>query len=543
MKPAPLPKHRPRRSVAPVLLALAGAPLALTGCKVGPDYTTPAAPVPERWLDLQAQTSPQASPQGAATPADAPPERWWTTFGDPRLDRLIELATTQNLSLRQAGLRVIQARAARGLAVGQFFPQTQAATGSLSNNRVSQNSPQGAGDRSYHDASIGLDAVWELDFWGRFRRGVESADASLEAAVADYDSVLVLLAADVASTYISIRQLDEQLAFTRANVTSLTDTLDLTGVRFRAGAVSELDVSTAQATLSNTRALLPQLEDARRQAVLSLSVLLGQTPSELTDLLAGATAVPEAPARLAAGVPADLLRRRPDVRRAERTAAAYSAQIGVATADLYPSIRVSGRTSFVTSSYEGRLSPGLENLLDAQSFQGFIGLDASWPIFNYGRIENNIRIADAQYQQAVTQYQNTVLVAAAEVESAFSSFLRSRERADHLAASVSAAQRSVELALIQYRQGAIDFLRVNQAQVELVDRQNSFVAARADIAIGAISAYRALGGGWEVRGASEFIPQSTIDEMRARTDWGDILPASTTTPPADSKEPPHADSH
>jgi NodT family efflux transporter outer membrane factor (OMF) lipoprotein len=333
-----------------------------------------------------------------------------------------------------------------------------------------------------------------------------------------------VLTADVASNYVQIRSVQEQLNYTRANVKSQQDTLTLTQVRLKAGAVSELDVATAQATLSNTQALIPQLEDSLRQAKLALCVLLGRTPSDLGVELGDAGTVPLAPADIAVGIPADLLRRRPEVRRAERTAAAFSAQIGVATADLYPSVTIKGQTGFHTSDFGSPgLSPHAHNLLDADSFEGFIGLDVNWAILNYGRIENNIRASDARFQEAVVAYQQTVLQAASDVESGLSTFLRSREQAAFLTESVTAAQRTLELSLIQYRQGAADFIRVNQAQVDLVERQNSLVIVRARVAAGAIATYRALGGGWETRIGTEFVPQQTIDEMRARTDWGDIL--------------------
>lgn len=485
-----------------------------TGCMVGPNYSRPKADVSDAWLDIKTSKQDKVS-------ADA---RWWSTFDDPTLTALVDRALTQNLTLRQAGLRVIQARALRGIEVGQFFPQSQTATGQVSNNRVSKNSPLATGDRSYNDYSLGLQAAWELDFWGKFRRGIESADASLDASVADYDSILIMVVADVASNYVQIRSLQEQLNYTRANVKSQQDTLALTQVRLNAGAVSELDVSTARATLSNTQALIPQLEDALRQAQLALCVLLGRTSSDLAGELGGAGTVPLAPAEIAVGIPADLLRRRPEVRRAERAAAALSAQIGVASADLYPSITIKGLSGFHTSDFRSPgLSPTAHNILDAQSFEGFIGLDVNWPILNYGRIENNIRASDARFQEAVVAYQQTVLQAASDVESALSTFLRNREQGAFLTESVTAAQRTLELSLIQYRQGAIDFIRVNQAQVDLVERQNSLVIARARVASGAIATYRALGGGWETRIGAEFVPRETIDEMRARTNYGDIL--------------------
>jgi len=368
------------KSAAGAVICLA-ASLGMTGCMVGPNYSRPRADVTEGWLDIKSPATSRANDNAT----------WWRTFNDPALTALVEQALKQNLTLRQAGLRVIQARALRGVAVGQFFPQSQAGTGSISNNRVSKNSPQAFGDRSFRNLSLGLEAAWELDFWGKFRRGIESADASLDASVADYDSALVILVADVASNYVQIRSIQEQLGFTRANVKLQQDTLALTQVRFNAGAVSELDVSTARATLTNTQSLIPQLQDSLRQAKLALCVLLGRTPSELGTELPGEGPVPTAPAEIALGIPADLLRRRPDVRRAERFAAALSAQTGVATADLYPSVTIKGTSGFHSSTFQSPgFSPHLHNLLDADSFEGFIGLDINWPILNYGRIQNNI---------------------------------------------------------------------------------------------------------------------------------------------------------
>jgi len=483
---------------------------------VGPDYSRPSAPIADAWIDMKVASS------GTGPAVDV--TNWWTQFGDPGLNELVHRALEQNLTLRQAGLRVIQARAQRGISVGEFFPQQQAAVGEAALNQLSANTPQGIGDRSFSNYSLGLQAAWELDFWGRFRRGIESADAALEASVADYDAVMVLLAADVGSTYIDIQALQEQLGFTTANVKAQKDTLELTEVRLAAGAVSEVDVTTARATLANTQSLVPELEDALRRATMSLCVLLGRTPSDLTSELGSSRVVPAAPADIAVGVPADLLRRRPDVRRAERTAAVLSAQIGAATADLYPAITITGATGLQTSTFRTPAhSPGAGDLFDSDSFAGFVGLGFNWPILNYGRVENNIRVADARFQEAIVAYQNTVLQAAADVETGLSSFLRNRERSAFLEESVAAAQRTVELSLIQYRQGAADFLRVNQAQVDLVNRQNSLVIARAGIAHGAIDTYRALGGGWETHAGQEFVPRETIEEMRQRTDWGDLL--------------------
>lgn len=489
--------------------------VSLAGCMVGPDYQRPEAAVNDGW----------GEGTGGETPAEVVEGRWWELFRDPALDALIEDARRQNLTLRAAGLRVLEARAARGVAVGRFFPQLQEAFGGLEYNQLSENDAGAGGDTTFGRDSIGLQAAWELDFWGKFRRGIEAADAELLATVADYDAVLVSLAADVATNYILARSLEERLSYARANVQLQAETLALTQTRFRAGAVSELDVATARATLAKTRALIPDLEDGLRQSTLALSVLLARTPTDLEAELGPAEAgrVPEAPPRIAAGIPADLLRRRPDVRAAERLAAARSARIGEATANLYPSISITGSTAFISSTFDGPRNPGLGDLFETDSFAGFIGLGVNWPVLNYGRIESAIRVQDARYEQAAAAYQETVLRAAADVEAGLSAFLRSREKTVHLAEAVDASRRSVELSLIQYRAGAVDFIRVNNAQTSLVEQQDSLVTSRASIALGAVRAYRALGGGWEIREGSEFIDPETAERMRARTDWGHVL--------------------
>ncbi|MEE8153941.1 MAG: TolC family protein [Phycisphaerales bacterium] len=248
-------------------------------------------------------------------------------------------------------------------------------------------------------------------------------------------------------------------------------------------------------------------------------------PSELTDLLPETGLIPVAPPEVLVGIPANLLRRRPDVRSAEQIAAVLSAQIGVAEADLYPTVHLFGSTGFRTGDSFGAdgMTKDLGDLFDSDSYFGFIGLNFSWPIFNYGRIKNNVRIQDAKFQQAIVNYENTVLRAAAEVESGLSGFLRAREEATHLRESVGATQRSVELSTTQYREGTADFIRVLTAQTFLVAQQDRLAATEAKIALNLISTYKSLGGGWEIRRGNEFIPDALREEMRERTDWGDIM--------------------
>jgi NodT family efflux transporter outer membrane factor (OMF) lipoprotein len=514
--------HGPRSARSAVLVV--GAVALVGGCtEVGPNYVRPDAPVDDAWLTQQPE-SPDAKP---AAPVD---QSWWESFSDPTLAALVKRAYSQNLTLRAAGLRVIEARARRGIAVGQFFPQVQQANGTFTHNHPSENGPFPVEGGNYEEANVGVDAAWELDFWGKFRRGIESADADVLSSVADYDSVLVTLVSDVATNYILIRALEEQIGYSKANVELQKDTLALTDTRFKAGAVSELDVATARATLANTQALVPFQENDLRQAKLALCVLLGRTPSELETELAvpeGAAPpqqrVPAAPGRIAVGIPADLLRRRPDVRSAERAAAAQSARIGVAKADLYPSISIKGSTGFSSVNVNDSRKLHVGDIADHDAFYGFLGLAVNWPILNYGRIENNVRVQDALYEESVAAYRQTVLQAAADVEGGLSVFLKSRERLAFLAESVAATQRSVDLSLIQYRTGATDFIRVNTAQSQLVTQQIDMVSAQAATALGAVRTFRALGGGWEIREGAEFVDPDTQKRMTERTNWGDVM--------------------
>ncbi len=489
------------------------------GCLIGPDYQTPPTEVNAAWLEASAQGGPVVDARASAT--------WWEVFDDPTLNHLVETAWRENLGLRVAGLRVLEARARRGIAVGRFFPQTQEAFGGISGNQLSANVPGGEGDRRFAADEVGFQAVWEIDVWGKFRRGIEAADAEVLASLANYDQVLVSLVSEVASTYVLLRSLEERLAIARSNAELQRETLNLTQIRFRAGAVSELDVSTAKATLLNTEALIPLFENGIRESTLVLCVLLGRPPSTLADLLTppdgAAPKVPDAPAQIAAGLPADLLRRRPDVRAAERIAAAECARIGAAETELLPRISIAGVTGFASSNFDGLRTPELGNIFDGDSFQGFIGLEVNWPILNYGRIIGAVRAQDAAFEQAATTYQDSVLRAASEVEAGLSRFLRSRERRDALAESVVAAKRSVELSLIQYRAGAVDFIRVNDAQTVQLQQEDLLVDARAAIALGAIAAYRGMGGGWEIRGDAELVDQATIERMRSTVNWGDVL--------------------
>jgi NodT family efflux transporter outer membrane factor (OMF) lipoprotein len=507
------------RGTGVLSLALA---VASTGCtKVGPDFEPLPAPAAETWIE--AEEEPKINEQAADVSA------WWTVFDDPVLNELVERASKQNLTLQIAGVRILEARARLGIAIGDQYPQVQDAVGGYDYNRASKNAPNSAGgNRSFGAAGIGLDASWEIDFWGRFQRGIESADAALGAQIADYDDLLVSLTAEVARTYVLVREFEERIVLVKGNIEIQKRTLEITDAQFRGGQVTELDVQQSKALLHSTEALLPTFEASRRQATNALSVLLGLPPQDLKGILGAQGVIPTAPPEVAIGIPAELLRRRPDIRRAELDAASQSARIGVAEADLYPRFTLAGFIGFETSHNGGRQSnnASLTDLFDGDSFTGFIGPSVSLPLFNYGRLTNNVRVEDARFQQLVINYQDAVLRAYQEVEDAIAGFLNSQQQSVFLASGVTASQRSVDLALLQYREGLVDYTRVLNAQEFLVAQQDDLANSRSLIAQGLIGIYRGLGGGWQLRGENEFVPEAIEEQMRARTDWGDILPAS-----------------
>jgi NodT family efflux transporter outer membrane factor (OMF) lipoprotein len=417
---------------------------------------------------------------------------WWTVFNDAVLNDLVQTAYRENLTLREAGFRVLQARASLGIAIGELFPQTQDMVGGYTRRGVSVNvanriaTPQ----RWFSTWDYGFGLAWEMDFWGRFRRAVEAADDTLNASVENYDDVLVLLISDVASDYVRYRVLEQQLAYTRAQVKLQTDILEVAKAKFKGGQVSELDVNQAQANLSATLVVIPQLEIALREVNDQLCILLGLPAEDLKARL-GAAAVPTAPTSVAVGIPADLLRRRPDVRRAERQAAAQSAEIGVAEADFYPQISLDATWGW--SAQE------LKDLFASGSFRGSIGPAFRWQILNYGRILNNVRLQDARFQELVATYQQTVLKANGEVEDGLARFIKAQDERKNANDSVVAQLAAVKDALAQYKGGLTDFNRVAVIEEQLVQRQNQLAQAEGDIALGLIQVYRALGGGWQIR--------------------------------------------
>ncbi len=449
------------------------------GWKVGPNYIQPP-------VDLAAQWHEGDEPHLQAAPVDRPD--WWTVFEDPVLSRLIESAHRQNLDLRAAGTRVLQTRAQRDLVAGKLFPQSQQALGAYAHAQLSKNLGLPLGPYVNLWAS-GLPVSWEIDFWGRFRRALEAADANHDAAADGYNDALVLLLADTAETYVQIRVFQDRLRYARRNVEIQRGSLKLAETRFKEGATTQLDVRQARSSLNQTEAIVPPLQTGLRQANNRLCLLVGVPPSDLLAEL-GEASVPAAPTSVAAGIPAELLRRRPDVRRAEREAAAQSAQIGVAASDLYP--------RFALFGFLGYTADDFKDIFAMRSFTGLLLPNFQWPILNYGRLNNNIRVQRARFQEKVLNYRQTVLRSAQEVENGLVAFSQAWDQVRHLQDSVEDSEAVVELALVQYREGNVDFNRVYNLQAVLTTQQDQLAVARGNIALQLIATFKALGGGWEL---------------------------------------------
>jgi len=455
-------------------------------------------------------------------------------FHDPTLNRLIQIAYNQNLTLLSAGTRVLQARALLGIAIGVSYPQVQQGTGSLIYNRTSAATPlagPNAKPAYFWTDSLGVQAAWELDFWGKFRRGVESADGAYLASIASYDDVLVSLLGDVSATYIGVRATEQQIAIVRANVRKQEQALRIANAKYQGGGANELDVYQATNVLEQTRAAIPQLTIQLQQGQNALCVLLGIPPQPLGDLLAGSTGrIPSPPSTIAVGIPADLLRRRPDVRAAELLALAQSAQIGVAEAQLYPAISITGTFGGSASNTHGH---NLGQLVTSTGMTYAGGPAFQWDILNYGQVTNNVRLQDAKLQQLLVDYQNTVLTAQQQVDNGLSAFLQSRLQVAVLRRSAQAARGAFRVASVQYEEGAVDFTTVLIAEQNLLQAELNLAAASANVSLGLTAVYRALGGGWQIREDSSFVTIATIEQMRARTRWGSLLPpAGEPQPPA-----------
>lgn len=483
----------------------------LAGCTVGPEFATPNAEVAADWVEA-------TDPRVQTGEVDA---LWWKVFNDPLLDQLVELAYANNPTIEAAGVAVLQARAALGVATGDLYPQSQAigADGSIARNADPTGTTLPIFSDAYRTVRFGASTNWEIDLWGKFRRAIESADGDLIAAISAYDDALVTLVADVATVYVNIRIIEKRIVIADENVRSMRGSLGLANSRFNNGETSELDVAQARSTLREAEAQIPLLVGQLGQTKYSLALLLGITPDRIDALLTEG-AIPTAPPEVAIGIPTDLLRRRPDVREAEYQAAAQSALVGVAEANLYPAFSLSGTFGFASSDH-GAASLGDVTKWSSRTYS--FGPSITLPIFNYGQLTNQVRQQDAALQAAILKYQFTVLQAQQEVESGLVGFLQGQEVVEKYRAAVRAARQTTGLSIVQYRDGATDFSDVLDAQQSQLRLEDTLAQAEGSVPLNLISVYRALGGGWQLRGTDDFVSDDTKKQMQERTDWGDLL--------------------
>lgn len=474
------------RGCASLVLAL----VAIAGCKVGPDYGgPPAAPMPPAW---------HVTPDAAIELDRQWLGPWWQGFHDPTLDQLMEAAMAENLDLREAAARIVEARAQRCVVRADLFPQfnqsdsfthrKQAISGGFF---AGIGGLPGASIRSNLDQwTMGLDGSWEIDVFGRLRRLMEAADADIGAAQEDYRDVMVILLADVATNYVNVRTFQKRLQIAHENLEIQKRTLAFTQKRFQADLAAELDVAQARVNVESTASDIPLLEAGLQLALNRLSVLLGAPPGAVDELFRDVAPVPQPPNEIAIGIPAELIRRRPDVRRAERELAAQTARIGAAVGELYPKFSILG--SFGLDARQFDL------MFQRNAISATIGPNMQWQIFSYGRLRCNVMVQETRQQQQAIRYRAVVLRAAEEVDNALVNYVRERQRVGYLQSTVEASQRAVELSGQRYIGGDVSFLRVLDSQRSLLLSQDLLALSRANVSLYLIQLYRALGGGWQL---------------------------------------------
>jgi NodT family efflux transporter outer membrane factor (OMF) lipoprotein len=452
---------------------------------VGPDYKPPTTTMPAKWYGPTSQPTSRPAPQAQLI-------NWWTTFKDPQLTGLEERAVKGNLDIKLAQSRIRQARAQRGISQSPLWPTLDATAG------YSRTKASNVG-RPRDLFQVGLDAAWELDVFGGTRRDIESADASIQAADEGLRNTLVTLMAEVALDYIDLRGSQQQIFIAKENLQAQQKNADLTRKKFQGGLVGALDVANADAQVATTASTIPLFEQSARQTIYAISVLLGAEPGALANELMPIGKIPlvndlaqldvRTIPNVPLGVPSDLLRRRPDIRQAEAQLHAATAQIGVATADLYP--------KFTITANAGLQAPKFKGLFNAPSGLWSVAPSVDWQIFNGGRVPSNIELQRAFTQETFITYQQTVLTALQDVENALIASSKEYEHRKALADAVTYNVKAVSLAVQLYTQGLTDFLNVLDAQRSLFASQDALVQSNRTVSTNLVALYKALGGGWD----------------------------------------------
>ncbi len=491
----------------------------LTGCTtLGPDYKTPKIAWLDQWyseLYGEAESNNLDTDPGEAKSAVLSDlQFWWTLFEDPSLNTLIDTAQKENPGLRIAALRILESRAVLGIAGSALYPQLQ----QLQAGAQYQDTQVNGGVSSLREGDLvgyssGVSAAWELDFWGRFARGIESADAAYFASVANQQDAQVLLNATVANLYFSYRTLERRVLIVKRNADLQARSFEITTNIFDAGQASELDVQQAKTQYLATLAVVPAIELEQIKVRNAIAALLGRPPGDITELDPRDQPLPKLDSIEVSSVPALVLKRRPDVRAALWGVAVQSAQIGIAEADFYPAIALIGGVTWAGNTVAA----------SGDSVTLGIGPALQWNVFDYGRIKNNIRIQDARLQQTIENYRNTVLQAAREIDDAAITIVKTREQLGYLQETVTTSARALDLAQSRYIEGYADFQRVLDAQRAVVSQTERALITEGSHLSAIVSLYKALGGGWSPSDIDAMLPEATLSEMRLRTDWGTQL--------------------
>jgi NodT family efflux transporter outer membrane factor (OMF) lipoprotein len=498
--------------------------LTLSACTtLGPDYQEPEV----KWLkEWQPTLYGQVDAVGVQKAQDL--SFWWRLFDDLALSQLVDIAKRENLSLRVAGLRVLESRAQLGIAGSALYPQVQqigAAVNYIGTQDYGGTSVTNKGGQSLGTYQIGFNLGWELDFWGRFKRAIESADAAFFASIANQHDAQVLLSAQVADLYYTYRTLEQRIAIARENAAIQKRSYEIAETFFKSGQDSELDLRQAKTQYLSTLSTIPDLERSLTQTRNAICTVLGRPPGELPELAKPRRRLPTIGTVKIRDIPAKMLMRRPDVRAAAWQVAAQSAQIGIAEADYYPAISLLGSIGWSGDTL--RATPNTAALTVVPALR--------WNVFDHGRIANNVRLQDARLQQLIENYQQVVLQAAREIDDAAIGVLKTAEGQSTLDEAVATAQRALELANTRYKEGYSDFQRVLDAQRSLFSQAERQLVNQGSHIGAVIALYKGLGGGWVATPVEQMIPEETRETMAERTDWGDTF---TAPPSRDPAQPP-----
>ncbi|MEQ3493338.1 TolC family protein [Vibrio sp. SSH13-20] len=504
--------------------------LGLSACTtLGPDYVHPEqTALPSDWSLEKAAQDTQQSKQKL--------QQWWQQFNDPTLNQLVEMASQQNLDLEAAGLRIVQARSLLGISTGLQYPQVQTVSGNLARAYVN--------DQGVNNAALSFDAGWEMDIWGKYARGIESAEAGYYASIASYHDIMVTITAEVARNYINYRTFQERILLSRRNIEIQERVVNITQVQFDSGNVTELDVQQAKNQLFNTKAAQPSLEIAMKQSRTALALLLGVLPEDVEKLLQSdgfaqrmadyenqfkssgrkpalsgndeRSIVPRPPL-LDNKVDANLVMRRPDLQVSEMQARAQSAQIGVAETALYPSFSLFGSIGIDSTVPDG------SSFSFSDSLTMVVGPTFSWNIFQYGRVKNNIRFEDAKFQETLTNYNKKVLQAVNEVTNALEAYDLYLEQKSLRLQSVNSSIRAFNISMTQYENGQISFERLLNSVEKMTRAEDSYATIKGNVANQVVALYKALGGGWEAQTGKPFLSETVAKQMQDRSDWDSLL--------------------